>query len=224
VENVAALAFRGLDRVLGDLAAIGYDAEWHCIPASAVGARHRRDRLWIVAYPRSARLEGLWCPFGISASQPFLGVGRALANTDSGRCRGSDGGEVQQPRGAEAVSASETMADATRERRGEARRYSKRPTQRPSGSGAALADAECWGLSAWDEQYDKGHPIFFTERSSERGWDQVGETWRVEPDLGRVAYGVPNAMDRIKSLGNAVVPQIPEIIGRAILQAEGIAA
>ena len=54
VENVAALLGRGLERVLGDLAALGYDAEWHCIPASAVGAPHRRDRIWIVAYPGCA--------------------------------------------------------------------------------------------------------------------------------------------------------------------------
>jgi DNA (cytosine-5)-methyltransferase 1 len=51
VENVAALLSRGLGRVLGDLAEIGFDAEWDCIPASAVGAPHVRDRLWIVAYP-----------------------------------------------------------------------------------------------------------------------------------------------------------------------------
>jgi DNA (cytosine-5)-methyltransferase 1 len=51
VENVSALLARGLGRVLGDLAALGYDAEWDCIPASAVGAPHRRDRLWLVAYP-----------------------------------------------------------------------------------------------------------------------------------------------------------------------------
>ena len=50
VENVAALLGRGLGRVLGDLAALGYDAEWHCIPASAVGAPHIRDRVWVVAY------------------------------------------------------------------------------------------------------------------------------------------------------------------------------
>lgn len=55
VENVAALLGRGMGRVLGDLAAIRYDAEWHCIPASAIGAHHRRDRLWIVGYP-----YGLW--------------------------------------------------------------------------------------------------------------------------------------------------------------------
>jgi site-specific DNA-cytosine methylase len=54
VENVAALLGRGLGDVLGDLAALGYDSEWHCIPASAVGAPHRRDRIWIVAYPNDA--------------------------------------------------------------------------------------------------------------------------------------------------------------------------
>lgn len=53
VENVSALLARGLDRVLGDLAACGFDAEWDCIPASALGAPHRRDRLFLVAYPGS---------------------------------------------------------------------------------------------------------------------------------------------------------------------------
>jgi DNA (cytosine-5)-methyltransferase 1 len=52
VENVAALLGRGIERVLGDLAALGFDAEWHCIPASAVGAPHRRDRVWIIAYAK----------------------------------------------------------------------------------------------------------------------------------------------------------------------------
>ena len=58
VENVAALLGRGLERVLGDLAALGFDAEWHCIPASAVGAPHRRDRVWIVAYAGSEQHKG----------------------------------------------------------------------------------------------------------------------------------------------------------------------
>ena len=50
LENVSALLSRGLGDVLGDLAALGYDAEWHCLPASYVGAHHRRDRIWIIAY------------------------------------------------------------------------------------------------------------------------------------------------------------------------------
>lgn len=49
LENVAALLNRGMGTVLGSLAAIGYDAEWHSIPASAVGAEHERDRVWIIA-------------------------------------------------------------------------------------------------------------------------------------------------------------------------------
>jgi site-specific DNA-cytosine methylase len=58
VENVAALRRRGLDRVLGELAARGYDATWDCVPAAAVGAPHRRDRLFVVAWrvPHADRL------------------------------------------------------------------------------------------------------------------------------------------------------------------------
>ena len=52
IENVSALRSRGLGVILWGLAEIGYDAEWHCIPASAVGAPHRRDRIWIIAYPQ----------------------------------------------------------------------------------------------------------------------------------------------------------------------------
>lgn len=53
VENVAGLYLGGgIQRVLGDLAEGGYDAEWNCIPAAGIGAPHRRDRVFIVAYPR----------------------------------------------------------------------------------------------------------------------------------------------------------------------------
>ncbi|MGA0170879.1 MAG: hypothetical protein ACO3JV_14495, partial [Pseudomonadales bacterium] len=45
--------------------------------------------------------------------------------------------------------------------------------------------------------------------------------WRSEPNVGRVAHGVPNRVDRLRALGNAVVPQIPEMLGHAILAAEG---
>lgn len=50
VENVGALTARGLSVVLGDLAALGYDAEWHVIPAAAVDAPHLRERVWIIAH------------------------------------------------------------------------------------------------------------------------------------------------------------------------------
>jgi DNA-cytosine methyltransferase len=51
MENVGALVVRGLDRVLGSLAEIGYDAIWQDIRAIDVGAPHRRERIWIIAYP-----------------------------------------------------------------------------------------------------------------------------------------------------------------------------
>jgi DNA (cytosine-5)-methyltransferase 1 len=53
VENVAALLKRDMGRVLGDLASVGYDAEWNCISCASIGGNHLRERVWIVAYPRS---------------------------------------------------------------------------------------------------------------------------------------------------------------------------
>jgi DNA (cytosine-5)-methyltransferase 1 len=58
LENVTALAIRGLDRVAGDLAEVGYGCEWHCIPAAYAGAPHLRDRIFIVAHADDAGLQG----------------------------------------------------------------------------------------------------------------------------------------------------------------------
>lgn len=63
VENVASLLGDGMDTVLGDLAEIWYDAEWHCIPSSAVGADHVRDRAWIIAHRDGVRVERTWPKF-----------------------------------------------------------------------------------------------------------------------------------------------------------------
>jgi len=60
IENVATLRTKGLDKVLQGLFQIGYDAEWHCIPASYTGAPHERDRVWIIAYPSSLRQQKPW--------------------------------------------------------------------------------------------------------------------------------------------------------------------
>ena len=62
VENVAALLVRGLDAVLGTLASLGYDAEWSCLPACAVGAPHERDRVFLVAYPVEIAWRGCVFP------------------------------------------------------------------------------------------------------------------------------------------------------------------
>jgi DNA (cytosine-5)-methyltransferase 1 len=57
LENVPGLLSAGFGSVLGHLAEIGRDAEWRCVPALAAGLPHRRDRLWIVAYPSGSRLS-----------------------------------------------------------------------------------------------------------------------------------------------------------------------
>jgi DNA (cytosine-5)-methyltransferase 1 len=57
MENVGAITFRGLKEVLGSLHEIGYNAEWQDIRASDMGAPHRRERIWVIAYPSKIRLE-----------------------------------------------------------------------------------------------------------------------------------------------------------------------
>lgn len=60
IENVSALRTRGLETVLQGLNQVGYDAEWHCIPASATGAPHERDRLFIIAYSTRFGFKKPW--------------------------------------------------------------------------------------------------------------------------------------------------------------------
>jgi DNA (cytosine-5)-methyltransferase 1 len=162
VENVAALLNRGLDRVLGDLAALGFDAEWHCIPACAVGAPHRRDRLWLAAYA-----SGEFLRHKPGRSGGTRGAGPAVFGDD--------------------------------------------------GPAWPMADAEGTGLEGWCFGRHARQAI---ARLGESG-GSVGGYWVAEPDVGRVAHGVTSRVDRLRSLGNAVVPQIPELIGKAILEAEG---
>jgi DNA (cytosine-5)-methyltransferase 1 len=200
VENVAALLGRGIERVLGDLAALGYDAEWHCIPAAAVGAPHRRDRFWAVAYP---------------------GCQRGTGRRESGDVASETGaievdGEQREWRRDAVDDSGPALADASRNLQPkQTASGTERKRARQSGQPIAVADANSgdghgrrgplqvgWGRRACEAQAD----------------DYTGRTqWLVEPDVGRVAHGVSARVDRLRGLGNAVVPQIPEIIGRAIM-------
>jgi len=131
-ENVAGHISMGIDSVLTDLESEFYTTRAFIIPACAVNAPHRRDRVWIVANAKSKQ--------GTSTNN-----------------------------------------------------------KREQGTACQSEQSESRG------------------RNSRilRGCD-----WEFEPAVGRVVNGVPDGMDRLKSLGNAVVPQIPEIIGRAILNIE----
>ena len=129
-ENVTGIIAMELDTVLSDLEREGYACQTFVIPACAVDAQHRRDRVWIVA-----------------------------------------------------------MADS----------YSKRAQR-----GEAFRDAKGIG--------ERGY------KQLERCFnDSEPAIWELEPSLGRVADGVPNRTHRLKSLGNAVVPQVVEQIGKAIM-------
>ena len=61
IENSPMLTTRGLDRVLSDLASMGFDARWGVLGAADVGAPHQRDRIWVVAYTDSAQCQGNKC-------------------------------------------------------------------------------------------------------------------------------------------------------------------
>jgi DNA (cytosine-5)-methyltransferase 1 len=136
VENVAALLGADMGVVLRDLAAVGYDAEWHCLPASAVGLYHDRERVWIVAYP--------------------TGI-----------------------------------------------------------------DGNAWGLleACGIERSSLESRRLLSDALARRGRQQ-GQRLEREPRLARLVQRVPDRTHRLECQGNAVVPQIPEIIGRAILKAE----
>lgn len=134
LENVPKLRSRGLESLLAALAEIGFDAEWHCVPAAHVGAAHRRDRLWLFAYRQGHSL----------GPNPYL-IG---------------------------LYPEEVHFDGSIEPR--------------------------------HEQERDARPL---------------AGWGAEPNVERVVDGLPSQLDvaRIKAVGNAVVPQIPELIGNAIL-------
>lgn len=177
MENVGALAFRGLDSVLGSLAEIGYDAEWQDIRASDVGAPHRRERIWIVAYPECTK-RGPEC------------------FTRDGLAQREDCLPQREKSPSRARISGEDVADAASGGRGQRDKELRGPLE-------GKREAREWCRSS-----DGGEV-----RRSRAG------AWLPEPDVGRVAHGVPARVDRLKCLGNSIVPQIAELIFREIATA-----
>lgn len=242
VENVAALLGRGLGDVLGDLASLGYDAWWDCIPAAAVGAPHRRDRLWIVAYPGGVEHQG----YG-DALRREIAAELSRAAAKQGVCAGHGGEayaldsdangirpyrpqvhvfgdpELRHDEVGFAKPFRSDVADTTGERRGEARGLRRGQSQERSASRRKTilaADTPRVGRLETVVNEQGPHRLRTGAGQPAGNGSPCGGQWSVEPDVGRVAHGVPARVDRLHGLGNAVVPQIPEIIGRAILNAE----
>lgn len=173
-ENVPGIRTTILDAVLSDLGDLEYTATALVVPACALDAPHRRDRVWILAYSDGDRRAG-------SSS------GHAALNQER------DSSTRQPPRDYElyaVVSGGETLpyADIHGCERVEQQNGAGEEGEGPFGSPAKRSSAWSW--------------------------------WATEPDVGRVAYGVPNRVDRIRALGNAVVPQVTEWIGRYIMEIE----
>jgi DNA (cytosine-5)-methyltransferase 1 len=238
VENVAALLGRGMGTVLGDLASVGYDTEWHCIPASAAGAPHRRDRVWVIANSGSKQHEGNRAPLsGSLAAQLFAAYADSrvhageLAHRENSfaaeRSESGDGSQGQASNGQrlwlEPGSSCEVVAnaDALRQSQPQGRESDEWRRAGHSGQESDLADTECLRRNQVVQSTLGGKSCEGAADTPEHSSDTGRRWWwATEPNVGRVADGVPFRVDRLKGLGNAVVPQIPEIIGRAILQAE----
>lgn len=182
VENVPGLALRGMDEVLGGLAACGFDAEWQSVPAAAVGAPHLRWRIFIAARRRlpDASGDAVRLERERRGQQP-VESGAAVARDDGAPRIVADAGGSRSPH----VAQGET-------RRGE------------------LGEGQ-----SEDPAVGRGGRVFLGDfPASLREW------WAAEPAVGRVAHGVPGRVDRLRGLGNAVVPQVAEYVGRCILAAD----
>jgi DNA (cytosine-5)-methyltransferase 1 len=239
VENVTnLLAINGgsaFGEVVGDLAASGYDAEWDCIPAAAVGAPHDRDRIWIVAYPNSEPVRNRAGDMGGPQSpgareepewkwlRPDAFDGRpAVADADGTRLpigfgRGLQagswlGGRTERP-------GDDPLADAERvdgqgiERRSDDPDQWQEPPQRPFGLRGGTGRH---GIGPTQSRMDRAVDGLPAGLDGHRWPAPPGPQYDWEPP--RVVVGrLPNRSPRVKSLGNAVVPQVVEMIGRQLL-------
>jgi DNA (cytosine-5)-methyltransferase 1 len=158
-ENVPGFISLGFETVASDLEAEGYAVESFIIPACAIGAWHRRDRLWIIAH---TRCESEGCEIESKQSSN---------NITGCSCSKNTGGE--------------------------------------SNRNEDVSNTEVQGLEG---ENTKGG-------TCPDGWNMQqpwSDWWTTEPNVGRVAHGIPSRVDRLKSLGNSIVPQIAYIIFEAI--------
>lgn len=226
VENVAALLTRGLDRVLGDLAACGYDATWDCVPAAAVGAPHRRDRLFVVA--TRADLDPV---YPHASPMQWAQEQRGEPHRDS---EGTYSNAHSQPRSEERPNGG---GGPSRDGAGQGGRHGSMGDGAPANTSGqserepadeAFAVATC--RNAWNEPGSGGEPAAHAGSVEHEGdrdaeWRSRAEGvygrpasyWSVEPGVGRVAPGISHRVDRLRCLGNAVVPQVAQYIGELVV-------
>jgi len=217
VENVAGLLVRGMDRVLGDLSSLGYDAEWEVISAESVGAPHIRERVWIVGYPKRSGLHGdngRWPVQEPSNRRP------ELADTECDRLQGTVVPDTRKG----TTRGRRRSADQNGPILSDSSRKSGLPQRRDEGGcfehGTLAAPSVRETFPDTQSLCGKLRKASGERQGRLASGCPRSDWWAVEPDVGRVAYGIPARVDRLRSLGNAVVPQIAEYLGRAIMTVE----
>lgn len=205
LENVSALLVRGAGTVLGDLAEIGYDARWDCVPASAVGAPHRRDRWWCIATDTDSparRLQAWDALAGAGAAPPGLGT------QESGRRRNGD------PDVADPDVPPEGRLPAGQ--RGDHQETVARAGDTPTPTAGLRARA--WPPVQRDSWWSPQSGMARSDDGVPAGLDPSGdvvEHW--ERGIPRLALAVPDLTLRNSALGNAAVPQVAEHIGNILM-------
>lgn len=198
-ENVANIVNLALDQVHTDLEGEGYEVESVIIPACAVDAPHRRDRVWILAHSEH---DGLPCT-------PNGGGVRTPVSEQSG---GSN--HTLNPAGTGEVSSPDSnVADSGRSGQGGHQRIGETGTKGLPGGHPPERGSHSRGE-------DVAHATTIHAQGLKKGQGKGefggGCRWLPEPGLGRVADGIPNRAHRLKGLGNAIVPQVAQEILRHI--------
>ena len=190
-ENVAGIVSLELDTVLSDLEGIGYTCQAFIIPACAVDAHHRRDRCAIVAHAKSER-----------CGETRSGVGRPTKRT-TGSC---EDGQILSFTESQRQQIDRAGGKQITKARCEERQPPRRCVESVSNT-----DNPRFQIP--------GHESQFQAFQSENGIEFCNR-WPAEPNVGRVAHGVPFRVDKLRCLGNAVVPQQFYPIFRAIADIE----
>jgi len=214
-ENVTGIIGLALDTVLSDLEAQDYTTETFIIPACSKNAWHRRDRVWIVAYANSIRRQDEQKENGKSlhnrngndkTKEQSRGQQqrRAGKSSDIFPDTTSSGAGMEEYRssGQEREQANECEPKILRQENGKA--CSKGIN---SSSGNVSANTDNTRCEEQREPITDGTELFAPKCSS---W------WEAEPGVGRVVDGLPGRVDRLRGLGNAIVPQVAFELFKAV--------
>ncbi len=227
-ENVTGIINMELDDVLSDLESIGYETQTFNIPACSVDARHRRERIWIVGRNtnsgRCSRDRGKEREIQEEITDTS-GAREDVANSPEQNDRRDPSesmqGQIQQFGECDKPSdVSNTESGRTGGIRNESKEKRPQNSNELSGKcGPNVSDTEeerSQGLGTSGQQITEayGRKKLSMCDSSDRA------IWPVEPDVGRVAHGIPNRAHRLKALGNAIVPQVVVVIMRGIKEIE----